>query len=225
MDTDRIHNYYFAATQPENMAEYDVWFPTGTSSTVAFSATKKNPVMVYPISAKQMVSGVLVDKTAKSWQNGKWVDWIKYLYKDGKFYNGTEFAIDSQSGTSSITYKQTAFYINAKSGGYLYLYFPNKENLTDIKTIRISAYSYKAFTSPGTADYQAAVRLVASTGIGLSGIAAQKHQYSLKANTVYTIDLDVSTLDGEYYIQLFFLCSSTGSGEIDMDIQEVILLE
>ena len=87
VNTDRINNYYFSATQPENMAEYDVWFPIGTSSTVAFSATKKNPIMVYPLSAKQMVSGALVDKTAKSWQNGKWADWW-----DGTLYDaGNEY--------------------------------------------------------------------------------------------------------------------------------------
>lgn len=83
VDTDKINNYYFSATQPENMVDYDVWIITGTSSTVAFSATKKNPVMVYPLSAKQYVSGALVDKTAKSWQGGEWVDWGMYLYKDG----------------------------------------------------------------------------------------------------------------------------------------------
>lgn len=75
VDTDRINNYYFSATQPENMVDYDVWFPIGTSSPVAFSATKKNSIMVYPLSSKQYIGGELVDKTAKSYQSGVWVEW------------------------------------------------------------------------------------------------------------------------------------------------------
>ena len=63
VDTDRIHNYYFSATQPENMAEHDVWFPTDTASSVAFNALKKNGIQVYPLYAKQYVSGAWVDKT------------------------------------------------------------------------------------------------------------------------------------------------------------------
>lgn len=88
VDTDRINNYYFAVTEPEGMAEYDVWFPVGTSSTVAFSATKKNPIMVYPLSAKQYVSGKWVNKEAESYRDGGWVDWIYYLYNSGNEYTG-----------------------------------------------------------------------------------------------------------------------------------------
>lgn len=87
VDTDKINNYYFSATQPENLAEYDVWILTGTASTSAFNATKKNPIMVYPIYASQYIGGALVKKTAKSWQDGKWVDWWNgMLYKDGNEY-------------------------------------------------------------------------------------------------------------------------------------------
>lgn len=86
VDTDKINNYYFSAEQPENMVEYDVWFSVGTSSYVAFSATKKNPIMVYPLYAKQYVSGAWVDKTAKSYHGGVWVDWITFLYQSGNEY-------------------------------------------------------------------------------------------------------------------------------------------
>lgn len=100
VDTDRINNYYFSATQPEGMTEYDVWFPVGTSSTVAFSATKKNPIMVYPLSAKQYVSGALVDKTAKSWQGGEWVDWIRYILKGNNLYDGWTASGTTQTMTA-----------------------------------------------------------------------------------------------------------------------------
>lgn len=71
-----ITSHIFSATQPTNPASGMVWITVGTSSVVAFSATEENPVMVYPLSAKQYVGGAWVDKTAKSYQGGAWVDWI-----------------------------------------------------------------------------------------------------------------------------------------------------
>lgn len=88
LNTDRkINGYSFSATQPESMAEGEVWFVIGAVSNVSFSATKKNPVMVYPIFAKQKIDGVLVDVTAKSYQNGVWVDWLsgeEWLFDYGR---------------------------------------------------------------------------------------------------------------------------------------------
>ena len=87
IDTDRINNYYFSATQPENMVEYDVWIITGISSTIAFNALKKNGIQVYPISAKQYIGGAWVDQTAKTHQGGEWVDWWNgELYRKGNEY-------------------------------------------------------------------------------------------------------------------------------------------
>lgn len=81
--TEKIGAWYFSATQPEGMQEWDVWFPVGTSSTVEFNALKKNGIMVYPLSAKQYISGAFVDVTAKSYQGGEWVNWTTYLYNKG----------------------------------------------------------------------------------------------------------------------------------------------
>lgn len=80
--------WYMEAEQPEGMQPGEVWISTGTESQVAFNALKKNSLMVYPLSAKQMGNdGALVDVTAKSWQNGKWVDWWNgEIYKDGIIY-------------------------------------------------------------------------------------------------------------------------------------------
>lgn len=74
-----ITDWVFSATQP-TAASGRVWISTGTSSSVEFNALKKNNVMVYPMSAKQMVSGTLKDVTAKSYQGGKWVEWFDYDY-------------------------------------------------------------------------------------------------------------------------------------------------
>ena len=91
------------------MAHGDVWFPVGTSSPVEFNALKKNGIQVYPLSAKQMVSGTLNDVTAKCYQSEKWNELIEklYLFKSGegalvslKKFNESNAAITV--GTDSI---------------------------------------------------------------------------------------------------------------------------
>jgi hypothetical protein len=89
VDTDRINNYYFSAAQPDNMVEYDVWFPTGTSSATAFDALKKNSIQVYPLNAQQYIGGALVNKTAKTYQNGVWCDFNAFP-QDGTWI-GTDY--------------------------------------------------------------------------------------------------------------------------------------
>ena len=82
-----ITGWYFAATQPENMAEGEVWFLTGSSSSVAFNSLKKNGIQVYPLSAKQYVGGAWVTKTAMVYQGGAWVElWDGALFDNGNQY-------------------------------------------------------------------------------------------------------------------------------------------
>jgi hypothetical protein len=71
-----ITSYVFSATEPEGYAPGMVWITTDTSSPVAFNALKKNGIQVYPISAKQCISGALVDKTAKIYSGAKWCEFI-----------------------------------------------------------------------------------------------------------------------------------------------------
>ena len=83
----KITGYVFSAVEPADPAEGMVWFSTGASSPVGFNTLKKNCVMVYPLSARQYISGAWVDKTAKIYQNGAWVEWAPepfYIFKSGK---------------------------------------------------------------------------------------------------------------------------------------------
>ena len=52
-----------------------VWITCGASGNVGFNAMKKNGIQIYPLSAKQFISGAWVDKTAKNWQGGEWTNW------------------------------------------------------------------------------------------------------------------------------------------------------
>lgn len=82
-----IGAWYFAATQPENMAEGDVWFPVDTASPVEFNALKKNGIQVYPISAKQYVGDAWTTKVSEINQGGAWVKmWDGELFDNGNQY-------------------------------------------------------------------------------------------------------------------------------------------
>lgn len=75
-----ISGYKFSSSEPENATEGFVWIQIGNSSEVGFDIVEN--VKIYPISAKQYISDAWVDKEAKSYQDGAWVDWFIYLIKD-----------------------------------------------------------------------------------------------------------------------------------------------
>lgn len=110
-----ITSWVFSVTEPETPAAGMVWITTCKSSTAPFNALKKNNITVYPISAKQYVSGKWVDKTAKSYQNGAWVEWAPepfYIFKSGKgalvsLVKYSSGGISITIGTNTIEHKIT----------------------------------------------------------------------------------------------------------------------
>ncbi|MGN0976656.1 MAG: hypothetical protein ACI4PH_01260 [Faecousia sp.] len=79
-----ITGWVFSAVEPENPTEGLAWIVTGTSSGAEFNALRKNTIQVYPLSAKQYVSGTWESAAAKSYQSGDWADWWDgYMIKDG----------------------------------------------------------------------------------------------------------------------------------------------
>ena len=71
----KITGWVFSPEAPGSPSDGLVWIKTGLSSAVAFNALKKNSLRVCPIQAKQRLSGVWADKTAKSFLVGTWTDW------------------------------------------------------------------------------------------------------------------------------------------------------
>lgn len=147
--TDKIGAWYFSATQPEGMQEWDVWFLVGTSSPAEFNALKKNNVTVYPLSAKQMVSGALKDVTAKSYQNGEWVEWIPEgtLYING---NQCEEITGGWKCNTSLSWSGYTSDGDAGSiayGEYLTVAAKNGKsyNATTVNKIDLSKYSKLLF--------------------------------------------------------------------------------
>ena len=115
-----IGRVFFGNSEPnETFMEGDVWIWTGDSSSVAFNSLKIGDAymnMVYPLSAQQMIGGVLKDVVAKTYKSGAWVQWeyievpsiyqeVEYLKSSGTQAidtgyiqnNNTEYSIDFSS--------------------------------------------------------------------------------------------------------------------------------
>lgn len=218
VDTDRINNCYFSATQPENMSDYDMWFQVGTNSNVAFPATKRNPIMVYPILAKQYISGALVDKNAKSYQGGTWVAWFAgtYIYRKGNQFTdrtgGFETLARSGSYWSTTNVKYNSDHIAFSYGNGPTVSYASTKNMIDLTNVDTVTINVESFTG----DYLSRGRLAAtktkSSQASIHETAAAVKQFD--AYSAGKIVLDVSNLSGSYYIAFGACFEGTTTGTL-----------
>lgn len=196
-----ISGWVFSAEEPGEPAEGMVWISTGLSSTVEFNALKKNGIQVYPISAKQYVSGAWVDKTAKSYHSGAWKEWITYLYNKGDectdLTGGWVATATKPSGSGStavspaVTKGTNSITISIYSGddvGYRIGY------LATVKSIDLTNYS-KITTNVTNFSIGGDIIVSNSKTSGFSKAASMKLSAGVNA-------LDISSLNGKYYVLL-----------------------
>lgn len=138
-----ISGWIFSVTAPEEPTEGMAWVITGTARQNEFNALKKNGIHVYPVSAKQYVSGAWVDVIAKRWQGEVWVDLIYYIVNGNtsKITNITGFASaqwsisdnglritrNSSGSQSSLGITKDAFDFSGKDKLVIELASTNKE--------------------------------------------------------------------------------------------------
>ena len=135
--------YTFSAKEPTSPTEGLVWFLVNTSSVVSFSATKKNPVMVYPTSAKQYADGAWRKVSAKSFQNGTAVEWWNgVLFEPGNQHEditGGWKCVSNYGMTGSVTDAGIVFSVIGDSGRDSSAYTNNKINTADYSTLKVDA--------------------------------------------------------------------------------------
>lgn len=221
-----VTGWSISETAPETPAAGMVWICTGPSGTAAFNALRKNAIVICPVSARQYVSGAWVEKDAKIYRNGAWVDWAKWLYQNGTWGNGTALTKGYTYGSPTLTYGSSSIKINCGTNNDTqYLYFPRMENLEGRSRLVLRFRSNAAYTSGHSEDWGAGVRIGVATGTDHNALAAQAKQYSLAADTTYTLEVDVSSLSGHYYVHLFFARGDGAcSGSVNVDILEVYLV-
>lgn len=133
-----ITGYQFSAIEPEDMVDGMVWIKTDNSSYIAFDIV--DGVTVYPISAKQYVSGALVDKTAKIYRNGEWVIWWNgELYDRGDQFESATGGwkyVDDDGYKGRTRFNSANISINNKSSYETdTIYTNNMMDLTDFSKI------------------------------------------------------------------------------------------
>lgn len=204
VDTDvEITSWVFSATQPETAAEGVVWITTGTSSPVAFNALKKNGITVYPLSAKQYVSGKWVDKTAKSYQGGKWVDWWNgELYDTGNEYTpytgGWEVTTKGKDTTVSKDFDAMTISTMYDDNS---LYCSKKIDLTHFKKLVVDS---KNGTTTSSAEHRdGRTKVCVWSAIDGDGSSNRVAYVDYPAKHDGELELDVSALTGEYYVGIF----------------------
>ena len=188
----------------DDISEGMVWISTGTSSPTAFNALEKNGITVYPISAKQYVSGAWVDKTAKTYQNSEWVDWITYYYKNGTTYDDMTGGYTYNSNTT-MEADNIKMYTDG-DGSYAYATTNNKIDISGISTLSMK-FNLKAVSSyDRTVNvylYVSDNKLTDPTQSVGTGATASK-AYSEGTDMEDIIELDVSSVTGSKYI---FICA------------------
>lgn len=175
----------------------DVWLTYSVDGN-AFNALKQNSMMIAMISAKQYVDGVWVEKTAKSCQNGEWVDWFVwngelYIDKDqyepitGGWWNNT--GLYYQSGSTTYSAKpvdlNTALDTNISlsgNGGFSSVSTKNKIDLTNYTKLLFNIAS-----GSSTDQEMVFIHTFESGNI--------RNERKSSSGT-----LDLSDIEGEYYI-------------------------
>lgn len=200
-----ITSYVFSSTAPTSPAEGMVWFATGTASTVGFNAVKKNGLWVYPTGCQQYVSGTWVSKTAKTYRDSAWADWVTYLFNHGlagyTFGSGKGGYGAENQGVATILSDALALNVSGP-GCVIAMYTTQKANFSGV--------NYLTAKGGKRQDNQNETRMVVSTSTGdvfLNGHVA----YLTIGYGPTDVDwkLDVSALNGEYYVGWYLATTHT----------------
>lgn len=184
----------------------EVWIYNGVNSKVEFNALKKNGIQVYPLRAKQYVGDAFVDAVAMSYRNGKWVDWLTYLYKDGDKCTQVTGGWTTYGNYTSVTYNSDSVTIQATSANATAsLTTTNKIYVTDIDML----YFYiDKRTSENYSARTAAVGICTSRDIANNGFVASTSVQTSQEGALYKVD--VSNYTGSYYVGFFEVRANNG---------------
>lgn len=170
--------------------------------------------MIYPISAKQYVSGAWVDKTAKSYQNGAWIDWITYLYNKGNQYTALTGGWTSYGDYANITFNSDHIYLTIKSGYNEQWGMAHTVNKIDITNINTLCFYIDERTSTDITESSNSNSKYSTVGISVSpdvrtnGWTAYKRVPSGTTQTWF--EVDVSAYSGTYYVCILNAVNASG---------------
>lgn len=214
----KIESWIFSATEPAPVPGM-VWISVGVASGAAFNALKKNGIVVYPMSAKQYISGAWVDVVAKSYQSGRWVDWwAGELYDSGNEFETVTggwvaLALKQTSSANAskptITRNADSIVMGASStnysGGIVYT----------AKKIDIKGRSNLVFTGVSNVAQKDRAALTIWSAIGATQADNVVANVALPT-TEGSVSIDISALDGSYYVGFALYRSSSTTPTVTM---------
>ena len=204
-----ITSWYFGVDKPSVYGEGAVWISAGTSSQVKFNALKNNGIQVSPLLVYQYVSGEWVNKTAKSYQGGSWVDWWNgELYVPGNEWESVTGGWESRAlrwesildgAPPTITNNNGVITItpNANRGGAYNC--KNKIDLTNYNTLVFDGKSYPNSGYTDTVQDNTSICVWRDFGAVYTENLIAKRAFG---NTSFDgiLTLDVSNVDEKCYV-------------------------
>lgn len=199
-----ITGYCFSPDQPQDLAQGNVWFLTGTESEVAFNALQSHCIQVCPVSAWQYVDGSLHAVTAKTYQSGQWKDW--YVWDKGLYAIGDQYEpitggwISVAEGTDcDMIFNASGLTLEANSYNGITASTRNKIDLTDCSAIHVSVEDTSG--GSGSSTYNCFLRLHDSNQVMDIDVYVSSVQIPQgTSNKVFS--LPVPTGGGKYHVSL-----------------------
>lgn len=158
-----------------------------------------NVAKMYPLSAKQYVSGGWVEKTTKIYKNSAWVDlWDGTLYKNGDQYTGvtggfiTNKVYVGPSGGNNktgVTFNTNSITINAGADASI---------VSTVKKISLTNYHY-IVVSVSEINKIAYVSIMANDTGNVYSERVAGVEYKSNGNMI----LDISNITGDYYVVIW----------------------
>lgn len=198
VETEKIGAWYFSPLQPEGMQEWDVWFIVSTSSSIEFNALKKNGIQVYPVSAKQYVSGKLNNVAAMSYQGGEWVNWIPegYIYAAG---NECEHITGGWRASGNVTKNSSNMHVLAEDSKSASVETANYIDLTNYDYVHINILVSDG--SKGPHESRMFLNVINKSGATVA---------STSLHTTGVRSIPVGSLSSGHKIQVYLYSSAAG---------------
>lgn len=206
-----ITRHVFDSVQPSG-EEGVVWFGTADASTLTFNALKKDDIRIHPKECRQYISGEWVEKTAKIYQNGKWLPWHLYLWNRGDtkddITGGWEYVASPpyEGGEVTIpvlkrTYADGSIELTAVSGKGGVYRTRNKIDLSKFNTIELWADLNRGKAAADENNCMFCVWGSEPDDYYCKNVVASRRGEHLDSDGIFHHRhlIDVSTLEREYY--------------------------
>ncbi|MDO4566399.1 MAG: hypothetical protein Q4B42_03615 [Oscillospiraceae bacterium] len=227
-----ITEWVFSTTQPttrqdgSELSGGELWFKCGISSPAARNVLKKNSAWVYPNLCYQYVSGVWISKLSKTYQDGAWMEWSKYLYDKGDEcltiggggWTASGFIWGSNDPNPGLVTKNADhMLIGCASGAKTTVV--GKSALIDVSGYRTLSLIYDVVTA-GSGSNSVFLNVASNKeAFHTSSVAMARHNYPAVGND-YLLTGDISAVNDSYYIAV---STYDSGGTLTIRVKEVWL--